>query len=51
MRNIMEIVYLIHILDSDDYTKTTKVANIKYHRDKGNLTEDEAIDLAAEYFT
>lgn len=51
MRNIMEIVHLIHILDSDDYAKATKVADIKYHRDNGNLTEDEAIDLAVEYFT
>lgn len=51
MRNIMQVVNLIHILDSDDgdWTREQKIEEIKRVRDNRDITNDEALDLAILY--
>jgi hypothetical protein len=49
MRNIMELVRLIRILENEDYSKDEKVKQIKQVRKNGDITEEEAIELAVEY--
>ena len=50
MANILEVARLIRVLESND-SKETKVNQIKLVRDNGDITPDEALDLAIEYFT
>ena len=51
-RDIMQVVHLIHVLESDDgsWTKEQKIDHLKMVRDNGDITNDEAIELAVEYF-
>lgn len=51
MRNIMQVVNLIHILDSDDgdWTREQKIEEIRRVRDNRDITNDEALDLAIWY--
>lgn len=51
MRNIMEIARLIRCLEDDNMTDGDKIEQIKIVRDSGHITEDEAFELAVEYFT
>ena len=48
-RDIMNVVHLIRTLESDDFSKESKLRDIKLYRDNGDITEDEAIDLSIEY--
>ena len=50
MKNILEVARLIRVLESND-SKEAKVKQIKLVRDNGDITSDEALDLAIEYFT
>ena len=49
MRNILEIARLIRVLEAECYDRETKVAQIKLVRDNGDITADEALELAIEY--
>ena len=48
MRRIMEVARLLRVLESDE-TKTVKAEQIKLVRDNGDITPDEAVELAVEY--
>ena len=48
MRNIMNIVNLIRLLESDMPEKEKK-QQIKTARNDGDITKDEALELALEY--
>lgn len=50
MRNILEVARLIRILEDDQISKYMKVSQIKMVRDNGDITKEEAIELAVEYF-
>ena len=49
MRDILEVVRLVLVLESD-VDRDTKVQQIKLVRDNGDITPDEALELALEYF-
>lgn len=49
MRDIREVVRLVLVLESD-VDRDTKVQQIKLVRDNGDITPDEALELALEYF-
>lgn len=49
MRRILEIARLIRVLEDEGISKQTKVDQIKLVRDNGDITNDEAVDLAVEY--
>lgn len=49
MRNILEIARLVRVLESG-LSKEEKIAQLKLVRDNGDLTQDEALELALEYF-
>ena len=49
-RNILEIGRLFRVLDSDAPI-SLKAEQIKYVRDNGHITQDEALELALEYCT
>ena len=51
MRNILEVARLIRVLESESVSKQVKVDQIKLVRDNGDITSDEALELAIEYFT
>lgn len=48
--NILEVARLIRVLEDEAIAKETKVQQIKVVRDNGDITEDEALELALEYF-
>ena len=50
MQNIMEVVRLIRVLESEDYTINEKAAQIRMVRDNGDISADDALELAIEYF-
>ena len=50
MRNILEVARLIRVLESEAYTANEKVAQIKMVRDNGDISSDDALELAIEYF-
>ena len=50
MKNIMEIARLIRVLESEDYTVNEKAAQIRMVRDNGDISADDALELAIEYF-
>ena len=43
------IVTLIHTLDNELVTAKAKFADIKLYRDKGIITDEEAVDLITAY--
>lgn len=47
------IIYIAHLVEylATANNKQDMVNAIKWHRDNGYLTEDEAVDLAIEYST
>lgn len=49
MRDILEVARLVLVLESD-VDCDTKVQQIKLVRDNGDITPDEALELALEYF-
>ena len=50
MRNILEVARLIRVLEDSNIDKETKVAQLKMVRDNGDITYEEALELACEYF-
>lgn len=50
MQNIMEVARLIRVLESEDYTISEKAAQIRMVRDNGDISADDALELAIEYF-
>ena len=50
MRNILEVARLVRVLEDKNLDKKAKVNQIKMVRDNGDITEDEALELAIEYF-
>ena len=51
VRDILAVARLIRVLESKNYSKNEKVEEIKLARDNGDITPDEALELAIEYFT
>lgn len=53
MRDIMQIIHLIHVLEdeSGEWTREQKIEEIKRVRENKDITADEAIDITVEYFT
>ena len=49
MRRILEIARLVRVLEDKGISKQMKVEQIKLVRDNGDITNDEAVDLAVEY--
>lgn len=49
MRNILEVVRLVRVLESD-LPNEEKVAQLKMVRDNGDITQDEAVELVLEYW-
>lgn len=49
-RDILELARLFRCLESGDCVEM-KAKEIKYVRDNGHITEDEALTLALEYCT
>ena len=49
MRDIVEVARLIRVLESD-VSREEKDEQIKMVRDNGDITADEAFELAIEYF-
>jgi len=49
MRNILEVARLIRVLEDKSIKKEEKVSQIKMVRGNGDITNEEAIDLAVEY--
>ena len=43
------MIQLIHTLDSESASSETKLGDIKFYRDNGVITADEAIDLVTAY--
>ena len=50
-RNILEVARLIRVLEDGDISRQDKVEQIKLVRGNGDITDEEALDLAVEYFT
>ena len=51
MRNILEIARLFRVLEDETMNKEEKVETIKLFRENGVISDDEALELAIEYFT
>ena len=51
MKNVIDLVNLVRFLEDSSVSKRDKVAEIKQARDNGEITGDEAFELALEYFT
>lgn len=51
MRNILEVARLVRVLESKSIDKMEKVSQLKMVRDNGDISADEALELAIEYFT
>ena len=49
MRRILEVARLVRVLEDKGISKQEKVDQIKMVRDNGDITSDEALDLAVEY--
>ena len=49
MRNILEVVRLVRVLESD-LPNEGKIAQLKMVRDNGDITQDEAVELVLEYW-
>lgn len=47
-RNILEVARLIRVLESGDSIEQ-KANEIKFVRDNGHITDEEAFELALEY--
>lgn len=50
-RRILEVARLIRVLEDKSLDKNTKIQQIKLVRDNGDITAEEAVELAIEYFT
>lgn len=48
-RDIMKIAMLVRYLDTSNADNQTKAKEIKFARDIGLITDNEAIDLTVEY--
>lgn len=51
MRNILEVARLIRVLEDKSISKEDKTEQIKLVRGNGDITAEEAFELALEYFT
>jgi hypothetical protein len=51
MRNILEVARLVRVLEDKAISRDEKIAQIKLVRDNGDITSDEALELAIEYLT
>ena len=49
-RDIIEIVNLIRYLEDWHHERSEKAAQIKAVRDNGDITAEEALEIALEYF-
>ena len=50
MRRILEVARLIRVLEDDEIELYEKVEQIRMVRQNGDITEEEALELAIEYF-
>ena len=48
-RDILKIARLVRFLDTSKADKQTKAKEIKFARDIGLITDNEAVDLTVEY--
>lgn len=48
-RDIMKLVMLVRFLDTSNANKQVKKDEIKFARDCGLITENEAVELTIEY--
>ena len=49
MKNIIDVVNLIRILENENISNDIKIEAIKSSRDRKEITGDDAIELVIEY--
>ena len=48
MRNFHEVIRIVRVIDDPAVSRDVKIAQIKMVRDNGDITDDEAFELALE---
>lgn len=51
MGNILEVARLVRVLEAPEISRKEKAEQIKLVRDNGDITPEEALELALAYFT